>query len=153
MRKLRKIAALTTILVAITAGNAQAADSHQPPRGGKPVWEHTTDVYRFFRNHHYLMKYQEAHRQLRLHAQLAYKALIWKWDGVHACEGPWHYSGYYDGGLQMDDQFQRSYGREFIGWWGHAGQWPPWAQMTVAERAYRSGRGFGPWPVCGAYGG
>ena len=54
-------------------------------------------------------------------------------------------NGYY-GGLQMDISFQRAYGRELLRRKGTANNWSPAEQMWVAERAYRSGRGFHPWP-------
>ena len=54
-------------------------------------------------------------------------------------------NGYY-GGLQMDLDFQRTYGRELIRRKGTANNWTAAEQMWVAERAYRSGRGFYPWP-------
>jgi hypothetical protein len=54
-------------------------------------------------------------------------------------------NGYY-GGLQMDLTFQRTYGRELLRRKGTADRWSPLEQMWVAERAYRSGRGFYPWP-------
>ncbi|HVS78742.1 MAG TPA: hypothetical protein VHD84_00420, partial [Candidatus Saccharimonadales bacterium] len=49
----------------------------------------------------------------------------------------------YYGGWQMDLAFQSRYGSEFLKRWGTADKWPPWAQLLVAARAYRSGRGFG----------
>jgi hypothetical protein len=67
---------------------------------------------------------------------------------IHRFEGSWGAdtgNGYY-GGLQMDMTFQRTYGADYLARWGTADQWPAWAQMEVAERAYRSGRGFWPWP-------
>jgi hypothetical protein len=74
---------------------------------------------------------------------------------IHSHEGSWSANtgnGYY-GGLQMDYGFQRTYGREFLAAFGTADNWPPWMQITVAIRAYLSGRGFGPWPntsrLCG----
>jgi hypothetical protein len=54
-------------------------------------------------------------------------------------------NGYY-GGLQMDISFQRTYGRELLRRKGTANNWTAAEQMWVAERAYRSGRGFYPWP-------
>jgi len=57
------------------------------------------------------------------------------------------------GGLQMTVAFQRTYGRELFQRKGTADNWAPIEQIWVAERAYRSGRGFTPWPntarVCG----
>jgi hypothetical protein len=54
-------------------------------------------------------------------------------------------NGYY-GGLQMDISFQRAYGAELLRTKGTADRWTPYEQMWVAERAYRSGRGYYPWP-------
>jgi ribosomal protein L35AE/L33A len=74
---------------------------------------------------------------------------------IHRYEGAWDSNtgnGYY-GGLQMDRRFQSLYGPDFVAKWGTADNWPAWAQLQVAVRAYRSGRGFYPWPntarVCG----
>jgi hypothetical protein len=67
---------------------------------------------------------------------------------IHKYEGAWTSAtgnGYY-GGLQMDSQFERAYGSEFVRMWGHAHRWPPAVQMTVAMRAYAT-RGFHPWPA------
>jgi hypothetical protein len=50
------------------------------------------------------------------------------------------------GGLQMDLAFQRTYGAELLRRKGTADRWTPLEQIWVAERAYRSGRGFFPWP-------
>ena len=38
------------------------------------------------------------------------------------------------------------YGPDFVARWGTADNWPAWAQLQVALRAYRAGRGFYPWP-------
>ena len=67
---------------------------------------------------------------------------------IHRFEGSWgsHTGNGYYGGLQMDRSFQHLYGREFLARWGTADNWPVWAQLTAAVRAYRSGRGFTPWP-------
>jgi hypothetical protein len=74
---------------------------------------------------------------------------------IHHYEGAWDSNtgnGYY-GGLQMDRRFQTLYGPDFVAKWGTADNWPAWAQLQAAVRAYRSGRGFYPWPntarVCG----
>jgi hypothetical protein len=74
---------------------------------------------------------------------------------IHHYEGAWNANtgnGYY-GGLQMDVGFQSRYGSEFVRKWGTADNWPVWAQLAAAVRAYQSGRGFYPWPntarVCG----
>jgi hypothetical protein len=53
-------------------------------------------------------------------------------------------NGYY-GGLQMDRDFQRTWGREFYRRWGTANHWPKEVQLAVAIKAYFH-RGFQPWP-------
>jgi hypothetical protein len=67
---------------------------------------------------------------------------------IHRYEGAWNSNtgnGYY-GGLQMDMPFQGRYGTDFLQRWGTADNWPVWAQLQAAARAYQSGRGFSPWP-------
>jgi hypothetical protein len=67
---------------------------------------------------------------------------------IHRYEGSWRANtgnGYY-GGLQMDRAFMRTYGADYVERWGTADGWPAWAQLDAAERAYRAGRGFFPWP-------
>lgn len=59
-------------------------------------------------------------------------------------------NGYF-GGLQMDLSFQRTYGGELLQRKGTANNWSALEQMWVAERAYRSGRGFYPWPNTARY--
>ena len=54
-------------------------------------------------------------------------------------------NGYY-GGLQMDIPFQRTYGGELLRKKGTANRWTAAEQMWVAERAFKSGLGFYPWP-------
>ena len=46
----------------------------------------------------------------------------------------------------MDLGFQQHYGRMLLRVKGTADHWTPLEQMWIAERAYRSGRGFYPWP-------
>lgn len=70
------------------------------------------------------------------------------WLCIHRYEGSWRANtgnGYY-GGLQMDITFQRMYGRDLLRRKGLAHNWKPIEQIWVAERAYRRGRGFYPWP-------
>jgi hypothetical protein len=50
------------------------------------------------------------------------------------------------GGLQMNLSFQRTYGPDLLRKKGTANRWTALEQIWVAERAYRSGRGFHPWP-------
>src|SRR5579862_6395018 len=67
---------------------------------------------------------------------------------IHHYEGAWNAdtgNGYY-GGLQMDYGFMQRYGADFLERWGTADNWPAWAQLQASVRAYRSGRGFWPWP-------
>jgi hypothetical protein len=59
-------------------------------------------------------------------------------------------NGYY-GGLQMDIHFQRHYGLALLRRKGTADKWTPLEQIWVAERAYRAGRGFYPWPNTARY--
>jgi hypothetical protein len=74
------------------------------------------------------------------------------WLCIHHHEGPWKDPNppYY-GGLQMDMSFQRTYGRDLLRRKGTADKWTPLEQIWVAERAYRSGRGFYPWPNTARY--
>jgi hypothetical protein len=69
------------------------------------------------------------------------------WLCIQRYEGAWNDPNppYY-GGLQMDLSFQRTYGRALLRRKGTADRWTPLEQMWVAERAYRAGRGFYPWP-------
>jgi hypothetical protein len=67
---------------------------------------------------------------------------------IHRFEGAWDSNtgnGYY-GGLQLDLTFQSRYGSEFVDRWGTADNWPVWAQLQTAVRAFQAGRGFSPWP-------
>ena len=75
------------------------------------------------------------------------------WLCIHRYEGPWNArtgNGYY-GGLQMDISFQRAWGPELLRRKGTADRWLPIEQIWVAERAYRSGLGFSPWPNTARY--
>jgi hypothetical protein len=69
------------------------------------------------------------------------------WLCIHRYEGAWRDDGgpYY-GGLQMDISFQQHYGPMLLRRKGTADRWTPLEQMWIAERAYRAGRGFYPWP-------
>ena len=59
-------------------------------------------------------------------------------------------NGFY-GGLQMNVSFQRTYGPHLLRRKGTADRWTALEQIWVAERAYRSGRGFYPWPNTARY--
>ena len=74
------------------------------------------------------------------------------WLCIHRYEGSWtDPNAPYYGGLQMDLSFQRAYGGVLLQRKGTADHWTPLEQMWVAERAYRSGRGFYPWPNTARY--
>jgi hypothetical protein len=69
-----------------------------------------------------------------------------QWLCIHRYEGSWtDPRGPYYGGLQMDREFQATYGADLLRRKGTADRWTPLEQMWVAERAYRT-RGFWPWP-------
>jgi hypothetical protein len=69
------------------------------------------------------------------------------WLCIHRFEGSWRDgTDPYWGGLQMDRGFMRSYAPRLLLRRGWANRWSPLEQMWVAERAHRSGRGYGPWP-------
>jgi hypothetical protein len=59
-------------------------------------------------------------------------------------------NGFY-GGLQMNIGFQRTYAPELLRKKGTANRWSAIEQIWVAERAYRSGQGFHPWPNTARY--
>jgi hypothetical protein len=89
-----------------------------------------------------------ATRKLFLHGP-AHKSA---WLCIHRYEGAWTDGGSpYYGGLQMDITFQASYGGALLSTKGTADNWTPLEQMWVAERAFRSGRGFYPWPNTARY--
>ena len=74
-----------------------------------------------------------------------------QWLCIHHYEGSWtDPNAPYYGGLQMDLEFQQTYGGELCRAKGTADHWTPLEQMWVAERAYRT-RGFWPWPNTARY--
>jgi hypothetical protein len=74
-----------------------------------------------------------------------------EWLCIHDHEGRWtDPDAPYYGGLQMDWEFQATYGPELLRKKGTADHWTPLEQMWVAERAYRT-RGFWPWPNTARY--
>jgi hypothetical protein len=74
------------------------------------------------------------------------------WMCIHRHEGAWNDpNAPYYGGLQMDYSFMRTYGRELLRRKGTADKWTPLEQIWVAHKAYRSGRGFYPWPNTARY--
>jgi hypothetical protein len=80
-------------------------------------------------------------------AQTSPTALLSAFACIHRYEGSWTDPGApYYGGLQMDTDFMKAYGRDYLRAWGTADHWPPSVQIAVAIRAYLAGRGFNPWP-------
>ena len=74
-----------------------------------------------------------------------------QWVCIHHYEGSWTDPGEpYYGGLQMDRQFQATYGAGLLRAKGTADHWTPLEQMWVAEKAYKT-RGFWPWPNTARY--
>lgn len=74
-----------------------------------------------------------------------------QWLCIHRYEGSWRDpDAPYFGGLQMDREFQATYGPDLLRSKGTADHWTPLEQMWVAERAYRT-RGFWPWPNTARY--
>jgi hypothetical protein len=86
-------------------------------------------------------------RAASAHSRALHPPRLGAWLCIHRHEGAWKdpYAPYY-GGLQMDISFQAVYGRTLLRRKGTANRWTPLEQIWVAERAYRSGRGFRPWP-------
>jgi hypothetical protein len=84
---------------------------------------------------------------LRMHRRAENPPHKRAWLCIHHFEGSWRDpNAPYYGGLQMDVQFQRTYGGSIFRRKGTADHWTPLEQMWAAERAHRSGRGFYPWP-------
>lgn len=71
---------------------------------------------------------------------------------IHSYEGSWtDPNAPYWGGMQMDRDFMRTYGRVFYDAWGTADNWPISVQLAVSMEAYLKGRGFYPWPNTARY--
>jgi hypothetical protein len=83
------------------------------------------------------LRKRQAHHPPRLGAWLCINRFEARWNDPNAP---------YYGGLQMDISFQRTYAPELLRNKGTADNWMPIEQIWVAERAYRAGRGFTPWP-------
>lgn len=67
---------------------------------------------------------------------------------IHKFEGSWtDDSGTYRGGLQMNENFERSYGPSFYRRWGRSGKWPKWAQLQAGVNGALARSGFNPWPT------
>jgi len=71
-----------------------------------------------------------------------------QWLCIHRFEGAWtDPSPTYYGGLQMDLDFQRTYGQRLLVRKGTANHWTPLEQMWVAETALKKGKTFEAWPT------
>jgi hypothetical protein len=74
-----------------------------------------------------------------------------EWLCIQRHEAAWNDpAGPYFGGLQMDREFQATYGSDLLRSKGTSDNWTPLEQMWVAERAHRT-RGFWPWPNTARY--
>jgi hypothetical protein len=74
-----------------------------------------------------------------------------QWLCIHRYEAGWtDADAPYYGGLQMDREFQETYGARLLRTKGTADHWTPLEQMWVAERAFKT-RGFWPWPNTARY--
>jgi hypothetical protein len=159
------VVAVVPMLVLADGGTAGAARSsmHLVPDSGliRDIRHYRTTTVRM----HLLMGRPATFRRAR-HISLQRTRSIWRqravearqrflagpmhrnaWMCIHRYEGSWRDDGgpYY-GGLQMDIGFQSRYGGILLRTKGTANNWSPLEQMWVAEHAYRTGRGFYPWP-------
>lgn len=94
-----------------------------------------------------LRKWRRQMKQVRL--QFFNPPYLGSWHCIHGGEGAWNSNtgNDYFGGLQMDMEFQRTYGSYLLRLKGTANNWTPLEQIWVAEKARRNGRGFYPWPT------
>jgi hypothetical protein len=105
-------------------------------RTARAVWPNTRRTLRFWR--------RAARRAFVAFLHPPHKQA---WVCIHRYEASWSDSGDpYWGGLQMDRGFMAGYAPHHLLRRGWADRWSPIEQMWVAERAYRSGRGFYAWP-------
>src|SRR4051812_31468554 len=169
MRALAVTSAVATLLLGLAPGRTgeRAAERPGAPPAARSLdghdlaWWHARALAnrRLYRAEHRRWRAERAHRlrtlrtvrrTLQAHhaAPPGLPPHYRDWLCIHHYEGAWNANtgnGYY-GGLQMDITFQSVYGAEFLNRWGTADNWPPWAQIRAAVRAYQSGRGFYPWP-------
>lgn len=74
-----------------------------------------------------------------------------QWLCIHRHEASWSDpDAPFYGGLQMNHEFQATFGRALLRVKGTADHWTPLEQMWVAERAFKR-RGFWPWPNTARY--
>ena len=159
---------IIALVVASAASGATPAQLHSRMRRQVSTLHRDRGTVRFFRHHPRLARTPAGRQALRFaRAEIGWttrelaqtraaltprpalpSSLVGAFACIHHGEGAWDANtgnGYY-GGLQMDKPFQSRYGSDFVRRWGTADNWPVWAQMTAAARAYESGRGFYPWP-------
>ena len=158
--------ALTAALAATTLAATLKANTHNEPglrqhgtgqirfKGHGPEWWATQS--------HRLDRAYRGEQRLTHHLQrlLASRLseLVWlvqAFTCIHSHEAPsWdtNTGNHYFGGLQLDMDFMRAYGRRLLYTKGTADHWTPAEQITVAIVAYQT-RGFWPWPntarMCG----
>ena len=144
----RHLATACVLSIALIAGvyaPASIADDAPLPAPVETI-EPETDIGNFMLAQ--IVKYRREKRR----RQAANPPRRQQWMCIHRYERHPHQgwatatgNGYY-GGLQMDISFQRTYAPELLRTKGTANKWTALEQIWVAERAYRSGRGFYPWP-------
>lgn len=160
------LAALTFVLPAVTATSAGAADGdrlvERIAKARKKVWRWQDVMQRSRTKPNHSLKelrsksteFKERsvtiweRRVVRVRHKAYHPPHEREFRCIHRHEGAWTANtgnGYY-GGLQMDLSFQRAYGPRLLRQKGKAHRWMPIEQIWVAEKAYRSGRGFHPWP-------
>jgi hypothetical protein len=156
--------AVFLVLLLVVVATARGQEPPPPIYEGKTIEEWAAEAKRLRaqRNEARTERRHEARRGRRLHSRLStlrsslreqvrmpgttgeVRALLC----IHRHEGAWNDPGSpYFGGLQMDVDFQRTYGATFYRELGTANVWPPFIQVAVGLKAVLSGRGFGPWPV------
>ena len=135
----RRVSPLVTRRLRTTTWHWQAVMGLRRSHLSAPL--HSPRALSFWRGH--------ARAVLRRAAHVPHRSA---WLCIHHYEGSWQDSGDpYWGGLQMDRGFMRTYAARELLRRGWANSWSPLEQMWVAERAYRSGRGFYPWPNTARY--
>lgn len=171
------LVATATTAAATTFSSLRAAHSLNPSAklafSKRLAWHSTTTIH-FFQNHPHILyrgPLKIRHKAWRIVAARKWTLTVAKrlhdeavaalqpprpphyneWMCIHSHEGSWtDPNAPFYGGLQMDYEFQSTYGAELLAAKGTADHWTPLEQMWVAERAYRT-RGFGPWPNTARY--
>jgi hypothetical protein len=171
------LAGLLPALVPQAGARREAVKSATPTLGGAAmtrmlhrIERHRDETWRWQRvMHAHRTPFRDSARRIRSLAYRKWVASLWQrravqakqralnpphkreWICIHRYEGAWNDAGApYYGGLQMDLEFQNTYGRDLLSRKGTADHWTPLEQMWVAERAQRT-RGFWPWPNTARY--